>query len=119
MKKVKIYLRSITQDRESRLSLFDTNGSGGIDDLVTIVSAGGLVIWKPDCLSGIKKITRIYSKKGDGTIFGNEPKKTSKGFVLRIPRDAKGEEAYGIDYVTCEGKEISIDPYLKVPPPPQ
>ena len=118
MNRVKIYLRSIAQNREQKLSLFDSNGDGGINELVTIVHAGDLVIWKPDCRNGIKAITRIYSKKGEGNIFRSEPKKGLFGWVkLRIPRDAKGEEAYGIDYLTCDGKEISVDPYLKIPPP--
>lgn len=118
MKEVKIYLRSISQDKEQKLSLFDSNGAAGIDDLVTIVNGGDLVIWEPDCISGIKEIIKIYPKKGEGSIFRYEPKKTDKGFVLEIPEDAKGEEAYGINYLTDEGKEINVDPYLKIPPPP-
>lgn len=120
MKRVKIYLRSVLQEKEEKLSLFDSNGDGGINELVTIVSAGDLVIWKPDCRNGIKEITRIYSKTGEGNIFHCEPKKSLFGkFKLRIPRDAKGEEAYGIDYVSCEGKKIKVDPVLKVKPPPE
>ncbi len=119
MKKVKIYLRSISSDKEHKLSLFDSNGNGGINELETVVFAGDEVVWKTDYKSGIKEITKIYSKEGKKNVFKKITKKNKKGFSLKIPKDAKGKEAYGIDYLTKDGKEIKIDPVLKIKPPPQ
>jgi hypothetical protein len=119
MRKVKIYLRSIEQKGEKRLALFDSNRNGDINDLVTEVEPGAKIVWTKDCCSGIKSISKIFSKKGDGTIFKMEPRKRffCSGFTLIVPKDAKGEEAYNISYVLCDGKEISIDPYIKIIPP--
>jgi hypothetical protein len=95
------------------------NRGGGINELTTVVHGGDLVIWKPDFRSGIKKITEVYSKTKEGNVFRSEPKRTRRAFLLRIPKDAVGEEAYGIKYITCDGKELHIDPVLKVKPPPE
>ena len=75
MKKVEIYLRSVLINKKDHLMLFDSNRNGAINDLVTVAPAGSKVIWKRDHCSGIKKILRIYSKKGQGKIFRTEPRK--------------------------------------------
>lgn len=119
MKSTKIYLRSIDQDNRKRLSLFDSNRKTGIDELITEVQSGGTIIWTFDCCSGIKSIIKIYSKSGKGNIFKNEPVKGlfCKYFKLKIPIDAKGEEAYGIDYQLLDGTKLSIDPVIRIKPP--
>lgn len=119
MKTVKIYLRSIEQEGKKRLALFDSNRNAGIDDLTTIVQRGATVIWTTDCCSGIKSITKVFSKKGKRNVFKTDPRKRflCKGLVLNISREAEGEEAYGIDYILCDGSSHSIDPLIKIPPP--
>lgn len=119
MKTVTIYLRSFEDKGKSRLSLFDSNRNSGLDDLVTEVPAGAVIIWKLDCLSGIKNITRIYSKTGKRNVFKSDPKKRLllPGFYLRLTEDAEGEEAYGIDFILCDGRPLTIDPYIRVKPP--
>lgn len=120
MKTVSIFLRSVESEKGSQLALFDSNRNFGINDLETLVSPGDMVVWKPDCLSGIKDITAIKAKSEKNTLFGNKPVKRRfcKGFYLLIPKDIKeGREAYAIEYTSCDGKKYLIDPYIKVKPP--
>lgn len=118
--KVKIYLRSVIQNGEKRLALFDTNGNGDINNLTTDVHAGDLVIWTLDCCSGIKSITKIYSKKGERNVFIRDPIKRwlCKGFKLKVPESAKGKEAYTIEYILSDDTKMIIDPYVRILPPP-
>ena len=118
---VKIYLRSIIKDRKNRLALFDSNRNGDINDLTTEVKAGDTIIWKLDCCSGIKSITRIYSKADKHPIFKEDPKKQelSKGLELKVPDTAvKGDkEKYTIECLLEDDSELIIDPYVRIPPP--
>ncbi len=122
MKRVKIYLRSIIdQDNEKKLALFDSERNGGINNLTTTVEAGGTVIWKPDSKSGLKDVARIIAKGNkEGLIFKSKPSRRflCKGIKLKIPKDARGEEDYGIEYVLCDGTKLNIDPRIKIYPPP-
>lgn len=119
MKTVKIFLRSLEQKERIRLALFDTNRNGAIDDLITEVPPQATIIWKPDKLSGIGNITRIYSKTGKRNVFKTDPTKKllCKAFKLRLDKDAEGEEAYAIEFTLCNGKKITIDPYIRIKPP--
>jgi hypothetical protein len=118
--KVKIYLRSIKKDGENRLALFDSNRNGDIDDLTTGVQAGASIIWKLDCCSGIKSVSRIYSKKEKHTLFKCDPKKRllCEGFKVKLKEGVTGEEYYTIECILCNGDELKIDPMIRVPPPP-
>jgi hypothetical protein len=118
--KVKIYLRSVVQNGEKRLALFDSNRNGDINNLTTDVFAGDMVIWKPDCFSGIKSITKIYSKKGERNVFKTDPVKRwlCKGFKLKLSESARGTEAYTIEYILNDETKAIIDPYVKILPPP-
>ena len=100
--------------------LFDSNRNGAVNNLVTEVPAGSTVIWRRDRCSGIQKILRVYPKKDKGSIFVTEARKRLflNVYVLRIPKSAKGEESYNIDYRLRDKTEVTIDPTLKVPPPP-
>lgn len=120
MKKVKIYLRSLLANEKSQLMLFDSNRNGAINDLVTVVPAGSTIVWKRDRCSGIKKILRIYSKTGKGNVFRSEPRKYwfFNIFYLKLSRSAEGEEAYSIDYLLYSKTRITIDPIIRIPPPP-
>ena len=117
--KTKIYLRSVLDEGEDALSLFDSERHGGINDLVTEVEAGTKVVWKLDKLSGIKDIANIYFKSGKDNSIGSEPRKKAwrKRWVLKIPKEARGEEAYGIEYIKCDNEKKQIDPLIKVKPP--
>jgi hypothetical protein len=130
MKRVKIYLRSVEQNGEKHLAMFDSNHIGAIDDLITDVHPGDEIIWKLDCLSGIKSITRIYrtKKKGDANVFKyHDPRKRlfCKGFKHHVPMDVKvgtkEEEildAYAIEYIPWDSEvPVTIDPYIRIPPP--
>lgn len=134
---VKIYLRAIVTDGmvkygivkggrleggKDHLAMFDSNRFGAIDDLTTDVPAVATIIWKLDCCSGIKSITRIYSKEEKHTIFISEPRKRflCKGFILRLEiPEAKEvrEEKYSIECILCNDKKLIIDPVIRVPPP--
>ena len=117
--KVNIYLRAIVQNGENRLALFDTNRNGDINNLTTDVHAGDIVIWKPDSCSGIKSITKIYSKKGDRNVFITDPIKRwlCKGFKFQVPKSAKDKEAYTIEYILSNETKVIIDPYIRIVPP--
>ena len=118
--KVNIYLRSVVQNGENCLALFDTNRNGDINNLTTVVPRGALVIWKKDCCSGIKSITKIYSKKGERNVFKSDPVKRwlCKGFKLQVPDSAVGTEEYTIEYILKDETKVKIDPYIKILPPP-
>jgi hypothetical protein len=119
MNTIKIYLRSIVSEKANRLMLFDSNRNGAINELVTLAKPGSSIIWKTDRQSGIKKISRIYSKTGKGNIFHAEPRKIwfFNMFSIRLSLKAEGEESYAIDYLLCDGTRVSIDPTIKIPPP--
>jgi hypothetical protein len=121
MKAVTIYLRSVEIDEVNHLAMFDSNRNTDIDNLKTKVPSGGTVIWKLDCHSGIRSITKIYSKTGKHNVFINDPIKLllCKGFKLQVPIvKAEQEEEYTVEYVLCDGKEMKIDPMIRIPPPP-
>jgi hypothetical protein len=117
---VKIYLRSILKNGKDSLAMFDSNRQGDINNLITEVRAGDTIIWKPDCCSGIKSITGIYSKEDKHSVFKSNPEKRflCKGFKLRLEEGAEGEEKYTIEYITGEDTKVTIDPYVKILPPP-
>jgi hypothetical protein len=121
---VKIYLRSIVKDEKNHLAMFDTNRDGDIDNLTTEAHAGDKVIWKLDCCNGIKRITKIYSKKGEHKVLKSDPTKLylCKGFQVEISDSAKAGdmEAYAIEYIPCDKPEtkVVIDPYIRIIPPP-
>ncbi len=119
MKNTRIYLRSISSNEKNRLMLFDSNRNGAINDLVTVAPAGSTICWILDRCSGIKRILRIYSKTGKGNLFRAEPKRFwfFNIFTLRLPRDAKGEEAYSIDYLQYDNTKVTIDPTIVILPP--
>jgi hypothetical protein len=119
MKNSKIYLRAISFSEENRLMLFDSNRNGAINDLVTVVEAGSTIVWKLDRCSGIKSILRIYSKAGKGNVFLTEPKRFLffNIFTLKLSPDAKGEEAYSIDYLLFDKTRVTIDPIIIIKHP--
>ena len=121
MKTVTIYLRSLKLNGIDHLAMFDSNRNGDIDNLKTEVPAGYAVIWKLDCLSGIRSITKIYSKKGKRNVFKTDPRKQllCKGFKLQLTDVKAGEEeAYAIEYILCDDTKLTIDPMIRVVPPP-
>ena len=119
MKIVNIYLRAVEDKERTRLALFDSNRNGAIDDLTTEVPRGATVIWRLDCNSGIKDITKIVSKEGKRNVFKTDPVKRRffRGFFLLISKEAEGEEAYNIEFILCDGKKVIIDPYIRIKPP--
>jgi hypothetical protein len=115
---VKIYLRSILKNGKNSLALFDSNREGDINDLATKVHAGDTIIWKLDCCSGIKSITRIYSKEKIHNIFKSDPKKQflCKGFTLQLEKAAEGDEKYTIECILSNNTELIVDPFIRIPP---
>ena len=118
--RVKIYLRSIVKDKENYLALYDSNGNVGINDLTTDVLPGATIIWKLDCNSGIKSITKIYSKAEEHPIFKSQPvnRLLCKGFKLQLEEGVEGKEKYNIECILYDNSPLIIDPYIRVPPPP-
>jgi hypothetical protein len=116
---VKIYLRAIKQGDANCLALFDSNRQGDINNLTTDANVGDTIIWKLDCCSGIKSITKIYSKEDKHPVFKSDPKKRMlcTGFILPIIEGAEGKEKYFIECILCDSTKLVIDPYIRVPPP--
>jgi hypothetical protein len=118
---VKIYLRSIVKHEQEHLAMFDTNRDGDIDNLTTKAHAGDKVIWKLDCCSGIKSITKIYSKNGKRNVFESDPKKQllCKGFTVQLSESANAgeEEEYTIEYILSNETKVVIDPCIRIDPP--
>lgn len=116
---VKIYLRAIVKDKNNCLALFDSNRDGDINDLVTEVPSGSTIIWKPDSCSGIKKIVRIIPEKAEEhPVFKSNPKKMlfCRGFKYKLEKGAEGEEKYTIACILCGNTELTVDPFIRVPP---
>lgn len=121
---VKISLRAIVYGETKSLALFDSNHMGDINGLVTNANPNDTVIWKLDCCSGIKRITSIHSSSKTGhTVFISEPKKRflCKGFKLQLelPKtDEERKEKYTIECILWDDTPLIIDPYIRIPPPP-
>ena len=117
---VKIYLRAIKQGDANCLALFNSNRQGDINNLTTDANVGDTVIWKSDCCSGIKSITKIYSKEDKHPVFKSDPKKRMlcTGFKLPIEKGAVGIEKYTVECILSDNTELITDPYIRVPPPP-
>ena len=116
---VKIYLRSLVKNGEKHLAMFDTNHNGDIDNLTTVVPRGENVIWKLDCCSGIKSITKIYSKNKERKVFKSDPTKLllCQGFKLKTSESEIETEAYTIEYILSDETKVVIDPYIRIVPP--
>lgn len=117
---VKIYLRAIVKDSKHSLALFDSKRNGDINNLITDVNAGDMVVWKPDRCSGIRRITRIYSKEDKHPIFKSDASKRflCKEFTLLVPKTALAgdREKYSIECILEDNTELLVDPYLRIPP---
>jgi hypothetical protein len=115
---VTIFLRAIKKDRKNSLALFDSNRNGDIDNLETVAKKGDTIVWELDNLSGIKSITRIYSKEKVHPVFKSNPKikSESKGFELQLEKAEEGKEKYTIECILDDNSELIIDPYVRIPP---
>jgi hypothetical protein len=132
-KKVTIYLVSVQQADtngvvSNHLLMYDSNGNMAIDNLTTRFEKKahqkGTIYWEIKC--GIKGITAIKAKSWTSIIFGEKAIPELKGniFKLKLPenRPLPGEEikeAYAITYITLEGDTVTIDPFIRVLPPPE
>jgi len=132
-KKLTIYLVSVEQIDTigavtNHLYMYDSNGNMAIDSLTTVFEKTnkqkGTIFWEVKC--GIKEIIEIKPKSQDSTtiIFkdGVKPEVLGKKYKLKLPdnRPFPGEaikEAYYIKYITEDGKEETIDPYIDLKPP--
>ena len=135
MKKVQIYLRSLLVPKDldkkakqvkvdvtNKLLLFDSNRNGAVNDLVTVVPSGALIVWKLDRCSGIRKITKITPKEGKGEEYWKKlkPRLLCEGFVMQAPEvDEPLDLPYNIEYIPYgkDIKPVSIDPLIRVSPP--
>jgi hypothetical protein len=118
---VTIYLRAILKDKRNCLAMFDTNRKGDINNLETVVAPGSKIVWELDSLSGIRHISRIWSREKKSKIFsGILTEKSPERFTLQIPDSSESVlEAYVIEYVLDdeENTKIIIDPYIRIEPP--
>jgi hypothetical protein len=123
-KRVVILIRSIEIEGEKHLAMIDSKGNIDIDSLTTNVEPGVKIIWRLERLSGIKEIINVYpTEREERKIFEKNPKKRCfcKGFKLKLPKDIgdRGKEikeTYAIKYIDWEDEEVTIDPYIRIPP---
>ena len=117
---VTIKLRAIIKDKKHCLALFDSNRRGDINNLETVAIPGSTIVWVLDDESGIKHISKIYSSEKESKIFpGVLDMKSPEGFVLHIPDSLRvALEAYVIEYVLEDNTRVTIDPYIRIEPPP-
>lgn len=122
--KVVIYLRSIDSNGEKFIYMYDSNGNTSIDNMQpvdsfeTYVQPESDVFWELERNSGIKKIKEIKSSHGNGNIFKDDPSQIpfSKAFRLKLKKDIYGREKYDIKIRLEDNTEITIDPFLRIPP---
>ncbi|MBK9392172.1 MAG: hypothetical protein IPN68_19040 [Bacteroidetes bacterium] len=104
------------------LFLRDTNGNSGNHTHKAIVDSGSKVAWELEKKSGIKDIARIWvsDKNPAGKVFKTEPQRVGlrKIFIVDIVETRKElEDEYFITFVTDNGTVVSIDPFIRIPPP--
>ncbi len=123
---VKIFLCSVQRDlgngMENCLAMRDSNGNTGINDLRTVVQSGSKVNWVLEKDSGIRSISRIWVTETlpGGKVFKKEPKKTLLTNIFQVDlvdSEIKLEDKYYIRYLLDNGKEVIIDPYIRIEPP--
>ena len=103
----------------------DSKGNGAINDLISEVQGGDTIIWKLDNLSelipDIEHITKIEYKSGDKEIFDNGVTQYYKGFKLLTSENNSGRELKAKYVIECQLSDntfVAIDPYIRIPPPP-
>lgn len=122
---VKIFLRSVKRDIgngiENCLAMRDSYGNEGINELETRVPGGSKVKWELEKESGIQDIKRIFveEKQPKGKAFKYEPKRIPLKKVFKVDvvvTDIEILEKYNIKYKLDDGTEVTIDPFIRIPP---
>ncbi len=108
------------QAESTGLYLTDNEGHAGNNSITTKVKAGDTVTWQLKPNGGIDQITGITekSKSGNVNVFSTppvpinpqDPKSPWQGV---IKQDAKGTEAYSIEYM-IKGVSFTDDPDIEV-----
>ncbi|HOW38931.1 MAG TPA: hypothetical protein PL123_00195 [Bacteroidales bacterium] len=123
---VKIYLRAVRSDLgsgiEDCLYLRDSNGVEGINNIETVVPGGSKVSWDLEKDSGISSISKIWveDRIPKGKVFKGEPRRglLAKSFQADIVvSDSELKDKYKIRYILNNGKEVTVDPFIRIPPP--
>ena len=127
--RVDIYLKSIMVDGQYHLEMRDSKGNKVRDSLTTkfikVKGEPGMIKWKKDNDSGIKKITSIESSEDPTVIFEDGAHSTVfNGWKLQLleklyaePKDSIIEK-YIIKYIPKGSKDtVEIDPYIDIRPP--
>jgi hypothetical protein len=124
LNKVIIYLRSVEDNGEKYLYMYDSNGNSSIqslqspDKFITIVQPESEVFWVLELNSGIEEIKKIKSKHGNGNIFHADPSGGPSGevFQLKLKKNAQGDEEYYIEVRYNDQTKKTFDPFLRIPP---
>jgi hypothetical protein len=122
---VTIYLKAIKNAAGTGYDLLmrDINGQVYANFHKIEFKSGSKVVWDLEDPSGIQDILQIRVKGSipQGKVFKTEPKKDSsskkfKVYVVKTDKDI--EEEYNISFKAVNGDTVTIDPYIRVVPPP-
>jgi hypothetical protein len=120
-----IFLKAIKNAAGTGYDLLmrDINGQVDASSHRIKVKSGSKIVWDLEDPSGIQDILQIWVNGGNsnGKIFKSEPKKAffRKRFQVEVVETDKDiEEKYNIKFKTDDGLTVTIDPYIRVVPPP-
>jgi hypothetical protein len=119
---IKILVRAIKRGPNDHLAMVDSKRQGNIDALITEAKPGETISWSLDSFSGIDHIEKIYTRAHNPRIFRTHIDYPGP-FTLHIPERANigltrpYKEKYFIKCRLTEGRSITIDPFIKIPPP--
>ncbi|WP_282039032.1 hypothetical protein [Saccharicrinis aurantiacus] len=114
---LKIRLKAVENNGKVELLLSDNEGNVGVDNLKSEGARGQKVKWKLSKKSNINKIINIYKKEDSIEIFSVKPHRVNDSkWKAVIDKDIEGQEGYNIKFEYKDGREITIDPFIDVPP---
>jgi hypothetical protein len=120
---IKILLRAVKRGRNNHLAMVDSKRQGNIDALITEAKPGDTINWVLDSFSGIDHIEKIYTRAHNPRIFRTHIDYPGP-FSLKIPLHTNiglrrpYKEKYYIKCKLSDGSYLTIDPFIKIPPPP-
>jgi hypothetical protein len=121
--RIKILVRAIKRGHNDHLAMFDSKRQGNIDALITEAKPGDTISWVLDSLSGIDHIEKIYTTARHPRILRTHINFPGP-FTIKIPVGANigltrpYKEKYLIKCKLSDGRPITIDPFIKIPPSP-
>ncbi len=116
---VRIFLKDTLIDGSMHLQMYDSKQTkcGVIDNLVTVVFPGDIVIFDKAQKSKVNEVTDIRQVEQVFDFLSGSFRPDSGLYVLRIHPDTPMDTTikYEIDFQIKKDTTYTIDPYLKIP----